>query len=759
MDYTGISDGNAKNNIFDYNDYYRPNGGNIASLNYGGSPPTVLANLANLQSGWATYSSAYPNNDAHSISANPLFLSSSDYHLQSTSPAIDAGTDVGLTTDYDNKTVPSGPHPDIGAHEYQDTFAPTGGSFTINTNNPSYTNLDSVTLNITCPTDSWTPVQVAYGNTPKPNANWGNCTSGDITHSLTVGDGLKTIYVRFKDGGGNITDDYTHTITRDTQAPTITITEPDGSPAQSKTITASATESATLSYHIDNSGDDTCVDGLSFTNYDAPLTFTSESDNGKKVCYKAVDGATNASYSLSSAISGIDRTAPNTTIGNIHPNANSNSASGSFTFSSTEPTNATFKCKYDSGDYDFCTSPVTYSSFADGTRTFYVKAIDQAGNEDSSPAEFIWTIDTQAPTLQNLSPDGSIFPVTTTSATISVDTNETSTCRYSTTSGTAYASMNDLDTADGLIHTSLITGLNSGTTYTYYLKCQDPATNESGESTLSFSVAPEEQGLSLNTVKVKIGRMINKFKDTLHSKKKKIELKSEDSNVANGKVKIYADNEKLKTVSINSSGFWDYLLKLKDDADKIIKLKFFDQYGTLVNTKKAEIEVDTEDPEFTLFPPDGKIVYLHYTQDENRALVYQATDNEKIEKYKIEFNGKITDKKPISADRDKPQAFLVPQDTIPGSYLFKVTAYDEADNKAEKETTIAVRTSSGGVAGNPDFSQKISEVSQTPNQITQNADSNKSADDNIDNNPSSNNPTSNQTQVSGFRWWNPFSWF
>ncbi len=55
---------------------------------------------------------------------NPLFQNFSgsysqdvDFELQKSSPAIDAGTDVGLTTDYAGNPI-SGP-PDIGAYEYQ----------------------------------------------------------------------------------------------------------------------------------------------------------------------------------------------------------------------------------------------------------------------------------------------------------------------------------------------------------------------------------------------------------------------------------------------------------------------------------------------------------------------------------------------------------------------------------------------------------------------------------------------------------------
>jgi uncharacterized repeat protein (TIGR02059 family) len=61
---------------------------------------------------WKTASSG----DSHSLNVNPLFISSSDYHLQSGSPAKDAGIYVGLTTDYDGNTSKN--PPSIGAYEY-----------------------------------------------------------------------------------------------------------------------------------------------------------------------------------------------------------------------------------------------------------------------------------------------------------------------------------------------------------------------------------------------------------------------------------------------------------------------------------------------------------------------------------------------------------------------------------------------------------------------------------------------------------------
>ena len=51
---------------------------------------------------------------------DPQFVngSSKDFHLKSTSPAIDAGTNLNYPLDFDGKLVPRGPAPDMGAYEY-----------------------------------------------------------------------------------------------------------------------------------------------------------------------------------------------------------------------------------------------------------------------------------------------------------------------------------------------------------------------------------------------------------------------------------------------------------------------------------------------------------------------------------------------------------------------------------------------------------------------------------------------------------------
>lgn len=84
----------------------------------------------NLQSGVTVYTTladwiTATGQDAHSISINPLLTS--DFHLQSISPAKDAGLDVGLTTDFAGHSVPQNLLYDIGAYEYGTWVLMNGG--------------------------------------------------------------------------------------------------------------------------------------------------------------------------------------------------------------------------------------------------------------------------------------------------------------------------------------------------------------------------------------------------------------------------------------------------------------------------------------------------------------------------------------------------------------------------------------------------------------------------------------------------------
>jgi len=79
-----------------------------------------------------TYKSTYDawetayGGSTHSVKSDSLFIdaANNNFNLQGISPCINAGTDVGLTQDYDGNTVPNGWAVDIGAYEYQGSVSP-----------------------------------------------------------------------------------------------------------------------------------------------------------------------------------------------------------------------------------------------------------------------------------------------------------------------------------------------------------------------------------------------------------------------------------------------------------------------------------------------------------------------------------------------------------------------------------------------------------------------------------------------------------
>jgi predicted outer membrane repeat protein len=90
----------------------------------------------------------------------------------------------------------------------------------------------------------------------------------------------------------------------------------------------------------------------------------------------------------------VDADEPDTSI-DSNPSDPTTSTSASFTFSGTDAGTgvASFECQLDAGGFSACTSPQDYTDLGDGSHTFEVRAVDRAGNTDSSPASFTWAID------------------------------------------------------------------------------------------------------------------------------------------------------------------------------------------------------------------------------------------------------------------------------------------------------------------------------------------------------------------------------
>ncbi|MGH2966132.1 MAG: beta strand repeat-containing protein [Solirubrobacterales bacterium] len=100
-----------------------------------------------------------------------------------------------------------------------------------------------------------------------------------------------------------------------------------------------------------------------------------------------------------------DVTPPETSI-NFGPSGTTTDPTPTFVFSSSEA-GSSFECRVDAGAYSACSSPKVLAHLGDGSHTFYVGAIDGAGNTDPSPASRTFTVRTAA-----VSVSGSTLTVT-----------------------------------------------------------------------------------------------------------------------------------------------------------------------------------------------------------------------------------------------------------------------------------------------------------------------------------------------------------
>jgi len=92
----------------------------------------------------------------------------------------------------------------------------------------------------------------------------------------------------------------------------------------------------------------------------------------------------------------LDMTPPQTTISGGSSAGTIDTRWARFLFSSSEP-GSTFECSLDGGVFAACSSPHEIADLTEGGHTFRVRATDQAGNTDRTPAERNFTVDVPPP--------------------------------------------------------------------------------------------------------------------------------------------------------------------------------------------------------------------------------------------------------------------------------------------------------------------------------------------------------------------------
>ncbi len=124
---------------------------------------------------------------------------------------------------------------------------------------------------------------------------------------------------------------------------------------------------------------------------------------------------------------------------------------------------------------------------------FFVRCQDTEAVPNTNTNDFPISFSIEVgPHRSNGAPSGAL-PAGTLQTTISLDTHIAANCRYSTVADTPFASMTDLfTTTGGTAHSTLITGLTDGTSFDFFVRCEDagdPANVNVDDFPISFSVA------------------------------------------------------------------------------------------------------------------------------------------------------------------------------------------------------------------------------------------------------------------------------
>jgi hypothetical protein len=312
-------------------------------------------------------------------------------------------------------------------------------------------------------------------------------------------------------------------------------------------------------------------------------------------------------------------------------------------------------------------------SSGDGTKTVYAKFRDFANFEGSTKSRQI-NFDSTAPTISdNLS--GSILPPGTASKELTLATTENSTCKYSTNQNDSYTQMTTFSSTGEKNHSTTFSNLADGTSYAYYIKCQDALLNTK-DYQISFSLASPAYAPIIAIGQHKVYNLSPK--ETVALKVSSLFFKGKLNSLKYGKVEIYENGKLKKTERIRNSRRWRMKIR-QADADRLCQyqFKYFNSHNEEVLTSNTyNILIDRVRPVFTDLPK--KLI-----KQPGEAIHWQTQDNDQMKYYQYTFRGK-------KVKTNDPQ-FILPQNIPKGTSRLTVRAYDRAENKSVRRVRVRVR--------------------------------------------------------------------
>lgn len=229
---------------------------------------------------------------------------------------------------------------------------------------------------------------------PSDSSPWVSCTS-PLNQSFSEGN--HRFSIRAYDRVGNVSDPIIHSWTIDRSAPSVRITRsPMGySNQQVAQLEFSGVPGGKQIVRFECS-----LDGAAYANCSSPYTTGYLSDGAHRFAVRGYDDVGNVSQPAE-ANWNVDTKAPIASIISGPPNPTNNPmASLAFEGSDTGGSGLReLQCQINNSGFSVCTSVRNYIDLADGSYTFQVRAVDNAGNI-GPVASHVWRVDLIKPTVQ-----------------------------------------------------------------------------------------------------------------------------------------------------------------------------------------------------------------------------------------------------------------------------------------------------------------------------------------------------------------------
>ena len=383
------------------------------------------------------------------------------------------GASVGAVSTYAFSNVTT--NHTISAN-FADTTPPTG-AISIN-NGSAYTNTQNVTLTLSA-SDSGTGVsQMQFSN---DGLTWSvpESFASMKTWILGSGDGVKTVFVKYKDNAGNWSAANTSTITLDTTPPAVTITQPTAGFTSNKT--------PLLTYTVSGGTVVVKVDGTTVSTASGN-TLDALAEGAHQIRVESTDAAGNMGFAAVNIT--VDTTPPTGTVSLNNGAAYTNNTAVTLALSCIDALSGCSSMQL-SPDNQTWSTPEAYAATkvmqltpGDGAKTVYVKYSDNAGN--ASPAYSASIMLDMTPPVTTPSPAGGIYNAP---QNVTLSSNETATTFY-TTDGTE-------PTTGSPVYQGQIT-IAANTTLRFF--STDQAGNSEVVSSMTYTIDSQPPALTVSTL-------------------------------------------------------------------------------------------------------------------------------------------------------------------------------------------------------------------------------------------------------------------